>query len=285
MLAPSSGCLKSFSIWTPHCIPFRDVLRDLRVGPPLLVMVNNLNISRDAPDINRVCSVSGCDTNSLLNQVRWGPQCIGNIRSLISSSKRSKEPCEHYLHPHLVLSPFTQIALAARSPRSTHIATPAASWLDDFISWLSPLLPECCRETGGTPWGGNPPPPVPSVPPETPSDPPPSLPPPPPLTPSDSNPPPEAPLPPGPPDSLSPPPEVPISSEPPVTQPLLPPSTPSAPSTPSPSSMLAPSAGGAESSSPQYCPPPDQPPCSRDPDSCKDCHACVSEDFQGVISG
>ena len=49
--------------------PCRDVLRDLRVGPPLLLVVNNLNVSREAPDINRVCSVSGCDPNSLLNQV------------------------------------------------------------------------------------------------------------------------------------------------------------------------------------------------------------------------
>ena len=39
------------------------------MGPPLLIVVNNLNVSREAKDIDRVCAVSGCDPNSLLNQV------------------------------------------------------------------------------------------------------------------------------------------------------------------------------------------------------------------------
>ena len=32
------------------------------------------------------------------------------------------------------------------SPSSSYIATPAASWVDDFLSWLNPALPKCCRE-------------------------------------------------------------------------------------------------------------------------------------------
>ena len=40
----------------------------LRVGPPVYLVVEGLNLSRAAPDINNVCSVSGCDDNSLVNQ-------------------------------------------------------------------------------------------------------------------------------------------------------------------------------------------------------------------------
>ncbi len=30
-------------------------------------------------------------------------------------------------------------------PAVSFIATPAASWLDDFLSWINPSLPSCCR--------------------------------------------------------------------------------------------------------------------------------------------
>ena len=38
-----------------------------------------------------------------------------------------------------------QVASAARTPSQTYIASPAASWLDDFLSWISPEIPRCCR--------------------------------------------------------------------------------------------------------------------------------------------
>ena len=38
-----------------------------------------------------------------------------------------------------------QVARAARTPSQTYIASPAASWLDDFLSWISPEIPRCCR--------------------------------------------------------------------------------------------------------------------------------------------
>jgi hypothetical protein len=40
-----------------------------------------------------------------------------------------------------------QVANAARTPQQTYIAAPAASWLDDFLSWISPQIPRCCRAT------------------------------------------------------------------------------------------------------------------------------------------
>ncbi|CAL8466999.1 g6535 [Coccomyxa elongata] len=84
---------------------YKDVYEYLRVGPPLLLVVNNLNMSRSSGDVNAVCSISGCSDTSLLNLV----------------------------------------ANAARTPQQTYIAAPAASWLDDFLSWISPEIPRCCR--------------------------------------------------------------------------------------------------------------------------------------------
>ncbi len=48
---------------------FGDVTSALRVGPPLFLVVRDLNLSTAAPDVDRVCSVAGCDDGSLVNQV------------------------------------------------------------------------------------------------------------------------------------------------------------------------------------------------------------------------
>ena len=84
----------------------RDALGQLRTGPPLFLVVRNLNLSDAAPDLRRVCGISGCDPHSLVNR----------------------------------------LAAAAAAPAETSIAAPPASWLDDFMAWLNPGLPQCCRE-------------------------------------------------------------------------------------------------------------------------------------------
>ena len=45
----------------------------------------------------------------------------------------------------LSIGPLLQVALAARVPQASYIAAPAASWLDDFLAWISPEIPRCCR--------------------------------------------------------------------------------------------------------------------------------------------
>lgn len=44
------------------------------------------------------------------------------------------------------LSAVKQISKASLAPESTYIAKPAASWLDDFLVWLSPEAFGCCRK-------------------------------------------------------------------------------------------------------------------------------------------
>jgi hypothetical protein len=45
----------------------------------------------------------------------------------------------------LLLLLLLQVSEAAMSPASSFIASPAASWIDDFLSWTNPALPKCCR--------------------------------------------------------------------------------------------------------------------------------------------
>ena len=51
----------------------------------------------------------------------------------------------HSAHTPWLLSDLDQIEGASQQPGASHIAAPAASWLDDFLSWASPEIPQCCR--------------------------------------------------------------------------------------------------------------------------------------------
>ncbi|XP_038979789.1 NPC intracellular cholesterol transporter 1-like isoform X2 [Phoenix dactylifera] len=85
---------------------FDDLAKYLRVGPPLYFVVKDFNYSLESRQTNQICSINHCDSNSLLNE----------------------------------------IAKAALIPKSSYIAKPAASWLDDFLIWLSPEAFSCCRK-------------------------------------------------------------------------------------------------------------------------------------------
>ncbi|KAJ6731185.1 PATCHED FAMILY PROTEIN [Salix viminalis] len=90
---------------------FNNVSEYLRIGPPLYFVVKNYNYSSESSQTNQLCSISQCDSNSLLNE----------------------------------------IARASLTPESSYIAMPAASWLDDFLVWISPEAFGCCRKfTNGT---------------------------------------------------------------------------------------------------------------------------------------
>ncbi|KDP36788.1 hypothetical protein JCGZ_08079 [Jatropha curcas] len=85
---------------------FNNVSEYLRIGPPLYFVVKNYNYSSESRHTNQLCSISHCDSDSLLNE----------------------------------------IARASLTPESSYIAKPAASWLDDFLVWISPEAFGCCRK-------------------------------------------------------------------------------------------------------------------------------------------
>ncbi|KAJ8618328.1 hypothetical protein MRB53_014514 [Persea americana] len=85
---------------------FSNVSEYLRVGPPLYFVVKDYNYSLESGQSNQLCSISQCDSNSLLNE----------------------------------------ISRASLVPESSYIAKPAASWLDDFLVWISPEAFGCCRK-------------------------------------------------------------------------------------------------------------------------------------------
>ncbi|KAK7311019.1 hypothetical protein RJT34_08869 [Clitoria ternatea] len=85
---------------------FNNVSEYLRIGPPLYFVVKNYNYSSESTQTNQLCSISHCNSDSLLNE----------------------------------------IAREALVPDTSYIAKPAASWLDDFLVWVSPEAFGCCRK-------------------------------------------------------------------------------------------------------------------------------------------
>ncbi|KAJ4891157.1 Patched family protein [Raphanus sativus] len=90
---------------------FNNIETYLRIGPPLYFVLKNYNYSSESSQTNQLCSINKCDSNSLMNE----------------------------------------IAKASLTPELSYIAKPAASWVDDFLVWLSPEAFGCCRKfTNGT---------------------------------------------------------------------------------------------------------------------------------------
>ncbi|KAG8065782.1 hypothetical protein GUJ93_ZPchr0004g39891, partial [Zizania palustris] len=85
---------------------FDDLATYMKVGPPLYFVVKNFNYSSASEHTNQICSINQCNSNSLLNE----------------------------------------IAKQSLSPDTSYIAKPAASWLDDFLIWMSPEAFGCCRK-------------------------------------------------------------------------------------------------------------------------------------------
>ncbi|EEE61504.1 hypothetical protein OsJ_15793 [Oryza sativa Japonica Group] len=85
---------------------FDDLATYMKVGPPLYFVIKNFNYSSASEHTNKICSINQCDSNSLLNE----------------------------------------IAKQSLSPETSYIAKPAASWLDDFLIWMSPEAFGCCRK-------------------------------------------------------------------------------------------------------------------------------------------
>ncbi|KAL2895202.1 NPC intracellular cholesterol transporter 1 [Bienertia sinuspersici] len=85
---------------------FKNISDYLRIGPPVYFVVKDYNYSSQSQQTNQLCSISHCDPNSLVNEI---------IRASII-------------------------------PESSYIAKPAASWIDDFLVWMSPEAFGCCRK-------------------------------------------------------------------------------------------------------------------------------------------
>lgn len=48
---------------------FNDGLDLLRVGPPVMFVVKDMNVSKTSTDVNNVCATSGCNPDSLVSKV------------------------------------------------------------------------------------------------------------------------------------------------------------------------------------------------------------------------
>lgn len=56
--------------WCFHTVP-RDLYAYLRVGPPLYMVVGPISVKEASPDVNKLCSIAGCQPDSLAVRVSF----------------------------------------------------------------------------------------------------------------------------------------------------------------------------------------------------------------------
>lgn len=162
-------------------------------------------LSLESRHTNQLCSISKCDSNSLLNEVQvqqWLSSISRKVKVGFAGCIQQKLPsnacfslllnCKlwllhssdyfflvfialfsiwpschfislcwcselwqlwsvfcvyaHFIFLSLISSVTLQISRASSTPESSYIAKPAASWLDDFLVWISPEAFGCCRK-------------------------------------------------------------------------------------------------------------------------------------------
>lgn len=81
---------------------FADVAGLLRVGPPLILVVEGLDLTQHAHDnVTAICSVSGCDPDSLLNEVGTCVMVFSGWQGLHVSSGASDALTTRCVYRHL----------------------------------------------------------------------------------------------------------------------------------------------------------------------------------------
>ncbi|KAK9944387.1 hypothetical protein M0R45_009958 [Rubus argutus] len=120
---------------------FSNISEYLRVGPPLYFVVKDYNYSSESRHTNQLCSISHCESNSLLNEgttmLEWVLDVEYDFLQFNASNTHLSSFCTRL---HIFIS------RASLTPESSYIAKPAASWLDDFLVWISPEAFGCCRK-------------------------------------------------------------------------------------------------------------------------------------------
>ncbi|KAH8170849.1 patched family protein [Sarocladium implicatum] len=94
-----------------YLIPYFDDLYDyLEIGPPVYFVTRNTDVSQRREQQELCARFTTCDDLSLANTLE----------------------------------------LERQRPDVSYIASPTASWIDDFFLWLNPIYEECCVENGET---------------------------------------------------------------------------------------------------------------------------------------
>ncbi|KAF8826527.1 hypothetical protein HHX47_DHR5000282 [Lentinula edodes] len=108
------------------------------VGPPVYFVVRDVDVTRRDGQQKLCGRFTTCEKMSLSNILeaeRTRDQSQTEVLSTLSSELQS-DP--------LFVGPSELSSLSA-SQSSSHLADPAASWIDTFFAWLDPEMDTCCR--------------------------------------------------------------------------------------------------------------------------------------------
>ncbi|KAJ3926999.1 MAG: hypothetical protein NXY57DRAFT_668229 [Lentinula lateritia] len=108
------------------------------VGPPVYFVVRDVDVTRRDGQQKLCGRFTTCEKMSLSNILeaeRTRDQSQTKVLSTLSSELQSD--------PLFVGS--SELSLLSASQSSSHLADPAASWIDTFFAWLDPEMDTCCR--------------------------------------------------------------------------------------------------------------------------------------------
>ncbi|GAO13370.1 hypothetical protein UVI_02013800 [Ustilaginoidea virens] len=92
--------------------------------------------------------------NDLYDYMETGPPVYFVTRGVdVSRREQQQQLCSRFTSCQS-LSLANTLELERQRPEVSYIASPAASWLDDFFLWLNPMYEQCCVEDGKTCFAG-----------------------------------------------------------------------------------------------------------------------------------
>ncbi|KAI1499472.1 patched sphingolipid transporter [Biscogniauxia marginata] len=87
--------------------------------------------------------------NDVYNYLNTGPPVYFVTKNLNATERTSQQDICSRFSTCEQLSLATVLEQERKRPDVSYIASPAASWIDDFFLWLKPENEECCKENGG----------------------------------------------------------------------------------------------------------------------------------------
>ncbi|KAI6688487.1 hypothetical protein NL676_025315, partial [Syzygium grande] len=132
---------------------FNNISEYLRIGPPLYFVVKNYNYSSESRQTNQLCSISQCDSNSLLNEIaRASLKLLVAVGSL-QMGAIVPQMISHLAVP-LVKLPVLQMDYAKTVQRASvtqifRMTGPSTSQFKEKLPWFLIALPSADCSKGG----------------------------------------------------------------------------------------------------------------------------------------
>ncbi|PPD94280.1 hypothetical protein GOBAR_DD08703 [Gossypium barbadense] len=126
---------------------FNNVSEYLRIGPPLYFVVKNYNYSSESIDTNKLCSISQCNSDSLLNEKHL--VAVGNLLMGVIVPLDDQPPCCSPNDTACGLSEVCKDCTTCFRHSDLHNDRPSTAQFRDKLPWFLDALPSADCSKGG----------------------------------------------------------------------------------------------------------------------------------------